>query len=163
MRALVGLVALMSLIALQVLRAPRHGFAPFPLALVGFAIGIVGEIVLAWRRSRWTGAPFLGVLLLPLLHPAEPAGTPRRRLEAVGDHMIEALEAHHARTGTYPVSLEAAGIVPEPNNFGGWHYSSGGAGAFFTLWVGEYNRDGFVLMKTVVGDESGDRGWHWDT
>ena len=73
------------------------------------------------------------------------------RLEAQGNEIVRAIEAHHSAHGEYPPSLDAAGAYPSKTRWGDWtYYPSGKA---FYLSIGDYGRDRFELYY------SPDVGW----
>lgn len=79
----------------------------------------------------------------------------RATLKAQGESMIAAVEVYRQRHGEYPPSLADAGVAPPAVGYGPWRYLR--TGAYFSLAVGDYGRDGFVLSYV-----SGGRGWYLD-
>jgi hypothetical protein len=100
--------------------------------LTAAAVILVGGAIL-W----WAGAP------------------PIRELKRDGNRMVEAFERFRSANGHYPDSLGEVGVMPPTTRYGRWRYQLDGGD--FTLAVGEYKRDGFVLhYSTYLG-----RGqWH---
>jgi len=67
-----------------------------------------------------------------------------RHHEGAGRAIAAELHRYRERHGAYPPSLVDAGIVPPSHGYGPWQYEPGDNG--FSLAVGDYARDGFVLI-----------------
>jgi hypothetical protein len=70
-------------------------------------------------------------------------------LQPHGQAIVDALEAHRARTGRFPQSLDDAGV------YGAWSYRVTEDG--YVLRVGDYGRDSLELSY------SREHGWYCDT
>lgn len=125
-----------------------------------YAVGTLLGLWLSRGRSPWRPALLLAcqVVLLAGFIAWVSRGPDRSELEAGGDRILEALEAHRNHHGRYPDSLAEAGCVPQWNAFGGWQYKSPNAGVSYRLSVGEYDKDLFLLYRYAD-----DTVWYWDT
>jgi len=59
--------------------------------------------------------------------------------------VIKQLEAYKANNGVYPSDLATAGITLPEAGYGGWKYASLDNNTRFSLSIGDYGRNGFVL------------------
>jgi len=75
-------------------------------------------------------------------------GTSHQDLRKEGDRIVAALESHRAVKDAYPARLVDAGVHPAWNRFGGWDYESRDDGRHWSLSVGDYMSDGFVLHRS---------------
>jgi hypothetical protein len=85
-------------------------------------------------------------------------GPPTARLpslQAQGQVLVDAAERYKAQTGRYPNTVEQAGVATPVSRYGRWQYKTDSGGKSFSLSVGDYERDGFVMYWT-------DRGWSID-
>ncbi len=90
-------------------------------------------------------------------HP-RPDAAQQRELQRVGDAIVASIEAWRSSHGTYPDSLEGAGIEAQRSTNGVWEYSVDADRNRFELRMGDYDRDGFVLFWN-----STTRAWKMDT
>jgi hypothetical protein len=116
-----------------------------PRLLFAFLVGVV--IALAAAAFSFF-APIVSYVLSPA--PDFPM------LEAEGDTLRAAVERYHSEHGSYPPTLEAAGVASPKTRWGYWEYSL--RGATYVLRVGNYDKHGFVLFREGVHS-----AWHRDT
>jgi len=76
--------------------------------------------------------------------------------EVQGAALVDRLEAHAAATDRYPEDLQE--LTEYEPRWSAWEYRSREDGREFTLWVGRYIVDRFVLIY-----DSETPGWHKDT
>ena len=109
--------------------ATRAGDLFASLVIAALAVCFVGMLVAHFTPER-------------LLSPAQ--------LEPEGDRCIEAIERFRQANGRYPASLAEASCSPRADTHGRWQYEVWPDGTTFSLKVGDYERDGFVLY---LGDD----------
>ena len=77
-------------------------------------------------------------------------------LIAEGNDIVAKLEAHKAKYGEYPQTLQEAGVADVQTEYGPWEYTPGDTG--FRLAVGDYGKHLFSISWQP------DRGtWYTDT
>jgi hypothetical protein len=93
----------------------------------------------------------LGCLFIPALLFAGGAyllvrrGPPFFDVRVEGAQIAEQLEEWRAAHGSFPRSLDEAGIEPEEQRFGGFRYQLGFDGQTYELWIGDQERDGVEM------------------
>lgn len=125
-----------------------------------FLLGTLAGLALARGRAWWHPALLLACSIVPLaaLDTWLERGPDEKELPAEGDSIIAALEAYRREHGRFPATLAEADLAPRWNRYGGWSYAPRDGGRSWSLQVGEYDRDGFVLYR-----QAGDENWQWDS
>jgi hypothetical protein len=124
-----------------------------------FTAGTVFGIVLARHRRASRPLILLACQLALLIGLVSylSRGPARAELPAEGARFIEALDVYRREHGRYPTALAEAGCAPRWNAYGGWQYEPRSDGQSWSLRVGSYSEDGFVLERST-----GDASWSWD-
>ena len=113
---------------------------------------LAGACLLALAVSALLSAsPDDPVLLLP---------GDRQVLESQGARIVQCIQAFKAGSGRWPESLTETGLGPADTSsrFGPWRYETRSTGHPWSLSVGDYERNQFIL-----GWDHGTGSWSWDT
>jgi hypothetical protein len=141
--ALAGIVGADVLVAQDRMRTLVWVTGPLVVGLAS-SLAKTGLGTPRWRRVC-IGA---SATVLALVAAYMQFGTSRQDLRKEGDRIVAALESYRAVKDAYPVRLEDAGVRPAWNRFGGWEYESRDDGRHWSLSVGDYMSDGFVLYRS---------------
>ncbi len=110
-------------------------------------------------KSGWVIAlsPVAWLLSMLLLHLVLPPWPSKSDIERSGAQIIQQLEAYHSAHGSYPESLEAAGIRSPRYRCGSFQYQRESPNKF-TLGIGNY-----VLDEFEAWWQPDKKSWYWDT